>query len=561
MELARRAARTALRTLGLLDGVRRVRRRADDRRRDEFFQAFKEACGEGLRQPLYADGHPATRALVVSIGFVDGLKFELGLIKGLQMAGLRPVVLVQRDPEVLRYYQLLDDVEIIHWDDFLREEAPDRVDEVLARTRTLDDLLRFQWHDMRVGRFVAATSFRGLRLGSLDLGAGRQREHVRGQLAEGLAAANAAVAVLDRVKPDLALIVDRGYTPLGQIFDRCLALGIGAVTWNAAHKSNTLMLKRYNTANRDDHHTSLSAESWKRVLAMPWTPVNSKRVHEELQRTYGSGDWFSEVGTQFNTQMLEIADLRRRLALDPSKKTAVIFPHIVWDGTFFWGTDLFRNYEEWLVETVRATRANPRVNWIIKFHPANLVKNARDGVKGEPSEAIALRRHLGGLPPEMKVIPAESDISTFSLFGLMDACLTVRGTIGIEAAAFGIPVLTAGTGRYDHKGFTIDSESREAYLERIARIHEIPRLTPEERERAERFAYSILFLRPLPLSTVTLEYRKDKRASLVTEIRPRTREDWLGSPDIGAFSRWVAQPAEVDFLLPSSGDGSHVRGR
>ena len=34
------------------------------------------------------------------------------------------------------------------------------------------------------------------------------------------------------------------------------------------------------------------------------------------------------------------------------------------------------------------------------------------------------------------------------LFKVIDYGITVRGTIGIELPCFGIPVITAGTGRY-----------------------------------------------------------------------------------------------------------------
>jgi hypothetical protein len=54
----------------------------------------------------------------------------------------------------------------------------------------------------------------------------------------------------------------------------------------------------------------------------------------------------------------------------------------------------------------------------------------------------------------------------------MDYCLTVHGTAGIEAARLGITVLTTGTGRYDRRGFTSDSDSREEYLAKPARIQE-----------------------------------------------------------------------------------------
>lgn len=242
--------------------------------------------------------------------------------------------------------------------------------------------------------------------------------------------------------------------------------------------------------------------------------------------------------------------MKQRLGLDPGKKTAIVFPHIFWDGTFFYGTDLFGSYEEWFVETVRAACANEQVNWVIKVHPANIVKNVREGFQGEPSEVVAIRKHIGQLPAQLFIIPADSDINTFSFFKLMDYCLTVRGTVGIEAASFGIPVLTAGTGRYEHKGFTMDSESREQYLERLAHIQEIPPLTVAERELAERFAYGVFVSRPLSLTTVTLEYEKDAKATTKTRINIATREDWLNAPDLRAFADWVADSRQLDFLMP-----------
>jgi len=245
-------------------------------------------------------------------------------------------------------------------------------------------------------------------------------------------------------------------------------------------------------------------------------------------------------------------ELRQRLQLDARKKTAVIFPHILWDGTFFWGTDLFRNYEEWLIETVRAACRNDQVNWIINLHPANVVKNQRDGVHGAPSEAVAIQTQIGRLPPHVHVIPADSEINTFSLFRVMDYCLTVRGTIGIEAASFGIPVLTAGTGRYDRKGFTIDSDSPEEYLQRLANLQRIPPLSPEQRELAERFAYGAFVLRPLPLTTFTQEFQRDAKATWRIRINAVTKEDWLNAPDLKAFAAWTAESSAPDFLVSAA---------
>ena len=51
--------------------------------------------------------------------------------------------------------------------------------------------------------------------------------------------------IVKTVRPQLVLSVDPGYSPRGELFDACLAAGLETITWNAAHKNNQLMLKRY----------------------------------------------------------------------------------------------------------------------------------------------------------------------------------------------------------------------------------------------------------------------------------------------------------------------------
>ena len=148
----------------------------------------------------------------------------------------------------------------------------------------------------------------------------------------------------------------------------------------------------------------------------------------------------------------------------------------------------------------------------------------------------------------MKLVPAESDINTYSLFPIMDYCLTVRGTIGMESAALGIPVITAGTGRYDHKGFTLDSDSQEDYLDLLRRLETISPLSAAERTLAEKFAHGVFLLRPLPLSTVTVTTRSNGAATAQIEVNALTREDWLDAEDLDSLSSWVCSSSDDDFL-------------
>ena len=203
-----------------------------------------------------------------------------------------------------------------------------------------------------------------------------------------------------------------------------------------------------------------------------------------------------------------------------------------------------------VIVALRAACANGQVNWVIKIHPAHVIKNAWEHYTGEPAEVISIREQIGQLPPHVFVIPASSDVNTFSLFDVMDYCVTVRGTIGLEAATLGISVVTAGAGRYDRRGFTVDSDTTQEYLDRLAHVQEIPQPTAGQRELAERFAYGAFVLRPLALKSMTIEYDRDAEATMRVRLNAKSAEDLEKAPDLRAFADWIANSTSEDFLSP-----------
>jgi hypothetical protein len=509
----------------------------------EYF-AWRRNYGAVLRPSLYPAGD-RPRALIVTKGTLKGTQVEVGLIKGIELAGFKPVVLTDQTLE--KHYRLAGVTEFMRWEDVTDPVAVD-VDGMAAAAACIEDIIGFEYGGARVGKFALSTTFRSLKAGRLDFSRDDTKRTLANHLAGGIARAAAARRILDRAKPRVALFMGNRYTGQGELMDVCVERGVDVLTWFDAHRSSSLMLKRYRMENRDRHHGSISDESWASLQAMPWTEDRRAELRRELHDNYAAGDWYSRGGTQVNKRIVPTADLRAQLGLDPSKKTAVIFPHIVWDATLFWGTDLFNNYEDWLVETVRAACANPRVNWIIKIHPAHVAKSAMERFTGEAAEIAAIRSRVGELPPHVAIIPPDTTVNTYSLFAIMDYCLTVRGTIGIEAASFGIRVLTAGTGRYDHRGFTVDSDTREEYLARIAAIESLHAMPAAERELAERFAYGAFILRPFALTSISIAHERDVEATMRIGITARSSEELRGAPDLNAFAAWVADGRQEDFL-------------
>jgi hypothetical protein len=536
-----------LRDLALIATDREFRSRRVEARR--LYLAFRDSHGPALRPPLY-DDEPSRRALVVAKTGGGAMHIELALIKGLQMAGFAPTVLSDRG-DLERYYRLAGVSDFIRWDAFSERPHAARAESIIARLSQVEELLDLEYLQARVGRFAVSATLRRLRAGRIDLRDREARGLLTSKLAEGLALAATSHRLLDARRPSVAMFLGNRYAGQAELLDICLARGVDVLAWYHAHRSETLTLKRYHLANRDEHHASIGDATWRMLQQLPWTDARRAAIRRELQDAYASGDWYRRGGTQVNKTIVAADELRRRLQLDPAKPTAVIFPHIVWDATLWWGSDLFADYQEWLVETVRAACRNDRVNWVIKIHPAHVAKARMQRVSDpESSEARVIREHIGALPAHVRVILADTEVNTYSLFPVMDYCVTVRGTIGIEAACLGIRVLTAGTGRYDHRGFTLDSESRAEYLHRLQTIQAIPPMTAAERTLAERYAYGAFVLRPWRLRTWTIDHARDGEATLRVHLNARSAQEIAEAGDMRAFAAWAADRSQEDFLQP-----------
>lgn len=145
---------------------------------------------------------------------------------------------------------------------------------------------------------------------------------------------------------------------------------------------------------------------------------------------------------------------------------AVVYVHCLWDGNLFFGRDLFDDYTDWFRATYIAARENSAVNWVFKLHPANIWKTQFSGNKlHEPYEYKVIRDlNLGSMPQNCKFLEPDSPVNTYDLLRLADVAVTVRGTAGLEAACMGSLVITAGSGRYSHEGFSLDPELKGDYL-------------------------------------------------------------------------------------------------
>ena len=520
---------------------------------------LRRESGDALRSVRDGDG---PTALFVSLTeFVYQLKLEGMLGKALQLAGWKPIVLVQDDSWVPRKYLAAFGIESFatlapYLDDAARAEAAAAAREIIGAKPALADVRDLTFHGARIGRNILATVSRALHEGAVDLDDPRARAELERLLPRTLEATIAAERLLADLEPTLMLFLERNYAAEAPISDVALVQGLDVVQYVSGPQDDTLIFKRFTRETRREHPRSLSEESWLRVRELPWTPERDAELDDEFAKRYGNA-WALSRRIQSWTEDRPRGEVIAELGLDPAKKTAVLYSHILWDANMFYGEDLFADQEAWFLETVRAAAANASVNWIVKLHPANVWKLKRERIEGARDEETAIREAVGELPAHVAIVRAESEISTRSIFGLTDYGITIRGSVGFELPCFGVPVLTAGTGFYSGRGFTIDSATPEEYLERLHSIQTIPPLGADQIELARRHAWALFRLRPTPFTSFLATIRPLEEMGHPldhdVEIRVRTPDELRGAADLRRIGRWLTQSRDLDYLEPSTG--------
>jgi hypothetical protein len=532
------------------------------------YVAFRRSSSAALRGAR--PRRPLTgRTLVISLSdFVYQLKLEGVLAKALQLEGFRPTVLTLRNARWAEpYFRAFGVEDFVYAEGFVSADAEEEVDavadELLGGELTIPRLKTFEFHGAHVGVATLSSLSRRFQQGRISLDDPEVREALSEVLRWSMQSVIVGERLLDSVQPDIALFNEKGYAGFGSIYDVALERGVNVIQYVAAgiHWRDALMFKRFTAETRRLHPASISAETWQTLRSLPWTDEREAELQEEFTIRYGPGEKHPDAGLQMGKRIKSADEVRGELGLDPRKPTVAIFPHILWDANLFYGEDLFADQEDWLVESVRAACANPHANWIVKLHPANLYKAPGT----EANDEIAIREAIGELPEHVKLVQPSTDINTLSLFSLLDYGITIRGTIGLELPCFGVPVLTAGTGRYSGFGFTNDSASAGEYLDKLARIHELPPATEEETLLAKRHAYALFRLRPFRFSSYEASFRPVHNMfdplNHNLRLNLRTARDVEEAPDLREFGRWAQDRSQLDYLAPAGIERVHHSAR
>jgi len=344
-----------------------------------------------------------------------------------------------------------------------------------------------------------------------------------------LKVAGAALRLLRHKDYDSIVVPNGSILEFGALYRTARQLGRRVVTYEFGEQRGHLWLAQ------DAEVMRLPTEGlWGERGAARLTEAEGQQL-QDLYAARRDGRQGSRFGRSWQPGVSRGAlAARERLGLRDDQPMALLCTNVVGDSLALDRQIFTQGMADWLATTVRHFARSSQAQLVVRVHPGEMLG------AGHPSVDI-LRDALPHLPPQVILVPPESEINTYDLIELAHVGMVYTTTVGLEMAMFGVPAIVCGATHYRGKGFTDDPGSLGEYLDVLTRRLQQPlgRHLPEAQiELAWRYAYRFFFEYPFAFPWHLLSFWEDMAAQpleqlAASELAPeyqRTLRSLAGEP-------------------------------
>lgn len=364
----------------------------------------------------------------------------------------------------------------------------ERADAARASQETpMGEIPTYAWEGLAVGEHALAGALRFFARATLDESSPETEPILRRYFQASLITAYAIRRLLRAERFDVAAFHHGIYVPQGVIGEACRQHGVRVVNWNPAYRKESFIF-----SHGDTYHHTLMSEPTTAWEDMAWPPEREQELMSYLKsRWYGTQDWI-----WFHDQPVEdLSVIGREIGVDFSKPSVALLTNVLWDAQLHYPANAFPNMLDWIVHTIRYFAQRPEVQLLIRVHPAEI----RGAIPSRQNVVEEIRRVFPVLPPNVFIIPPESQVSTYALVEQCNAAIIYGTKTGVELTAMGIPTIVAGEAWIRNKGITLDASSIAEYNGILNRLPFPSRLDEATVQRARRYAYHFFFRRMIPV--------------------------------------------------------------
>jgi hypothetical protein len=344
-----------------------------------------------------------------------------------------------------------------------------------------------------IGKWMKSSVHKHFRHNVLDLSDPTVASVYGSYLYSGVIAALALNRIFEEERPSVQLLFNGRMGPTRIALELAKLHGVRTICEERAYPIGRMML--FENTNCLDF--SAFAALWDQWQAIPM-------VADECEETadFFSGRWLGKSPdiTVFSSKLNASAQILSDLGLDSGRPTLALFTSSLDEATDLEPiNEPFQNQYDWIDETIKYVAANPGIQLVIRVHP-NAGSTRSFGANAQDLAYFEALPHR--LPPNAKLIPSASKVSSYDLAAAAIGGLVWRSTIGLEMAAMGRHVIRAAHGPMAFANIIDGPSTPQLYSESLKRLlSRTSKFDLGTAIQAWRFAYAFYFRwsKPFPL--------------------------------------------------------------
>lgn len=191
-----------------------------------------------------------------------------------------------------------------------------------------------------------------------------------------------------------------------------------------------------------------------------------------FNRIYGDSGLFDVKKAFGDKHFYNIDEIRNKITHNDNKNV-FIYMHVFSDAPHLSDMSMYKDYYDWICDTVSTIKDIKNVNWFIKVHPSAFLY-------GETDKIVKIL-HFNN----RNIYMVPDDFNSASIKDVADVVVTCQGTVGIEASCMGIPVIITGKPFYGGFGFTLEPKDKCEYHAMLKRCIDIEKLDDDKIDMAK----------------------------------------------------------------------------
>lgn len=412
---------------------------------------------------------------------------------------------------------------------------------------TDDDLLAFVWDNQPFGEWVQM-SLRMEYCGEYWQELPDLHHRARQWLRSALNAYLATEGCIRQYRPDCIIVMNGVLAAERAVWECARRHGVRYVTYEQGQRPYTFTLRESRPVAYYDFSEEFA--EWRQY---PLSAAEAHRLDQFLRRRQGAGEEADYVWSPHATG--DTLALIERLDLDPQRPVISLFTNVTADSSVYAANDVFASQVDWIRESIRLAEARPELQLVIRVHPAeSMTVGLRQGKLMTTRDPIAklVRARFPELPSNVRLLDFDDPTSSYDLLQISRVALVYVSTIGMEAAACGLPVLVAGKGHYRDLGFTWSIEDPADYGTQLDRLVATPAPPPDSVALVRRYMYLFYFRGCFHLPALhflhSLDERPDDMAAFQAGYRQMLALAQSPHPDQVHIRHYLR--GEAPFVIP-----------